>query len=94
MYKEEYKMIEEDRNQPIQATHMEASLLLAEAINKATRLGFSLYCSGGDIAVHLWAGKPIYNEIKGDSIYDAEYITNLLDWLDGVSYGRTNLGKP
>ncbi len=75
----ETKMIEENENQKLQQYHMEAALLLAEASLIATRLGFTLYCSGGDISVGPYDKAPLKNEIIGDAIFTADYITNLID---------------
>lgn len=84
-------MIENDFTQPIQAAHMEAALLLSEAVQKATAIGFTLVTTGSTVDVFKWNGKPLDEGFFGDAIFEAEYITNLIDWLDGVAYGRTNV---
>lgn len=84
-------MIEFDGKKPMQAAHMEAAMLLCEAIEKAQSLGFTLCVSGLSIDVYPWCGKPIISERRSDGFFEAQYLTNLIDWLDGVSFGRTNV---
>jgi hypothetical protein len=84
-------MIEGDTTQPIQAAQMEAAALLAEAVEKATALGFTLCASGGTVDVYHWEGKPLVAERRADGLFEAHYLTNLIDWLDGVAFGRTNV---
>jgi len=85
-------VIEDNINAPLQARHMEASLLLAEAVDLATELGFSICVNGGTADVFPWQGKPLIREVRGDALFEAQYLDNLIDWLEGVAFGRTNVG--
>ena len=88
-------MIEDNGMQPVQAAFMEASVLLAEAVELAERLGFTLVACGGTVDVIPWDGKPLRahtgRDIHTGGICEFEYLDNLIDWLHGVSYGRTNV---
>ncbi len=86
-------MIENDITDPIQASHMEAVSLFADAIEKATALGFTLAVSGSSVDVIPWMGRPVVREViaTGETVFEAYYLTNLVDFLEGVAYGRVNV---
>lgn len=88
-------MIEDDTTQPVQVFHMEAAMLLAEAVEKATRLGFTLLSSGTTVDVIKWTGTQLIQKTipTSDTLFEASYLTNLIDWLDGVAYGRADVGS-
>ena len=71
---------------------MEASHMLAEAVEIATKLGFTLCTSGGTVDVFHWDGVPLRCDNRGNALFEAQCLTNLLDWLDGVKFGRSNVG--
>jgi hypothetical protein len=86
-------MKEIDENKQLQAYQMESATLLAEAVERATSLGFTISTSGCTVDVLPWQGKPLIGEMRSTSetIFEAQYLTNLIDWLDGVSHGRTHI---
>lgn len=88
-------MKELDENMPIQRTQMESAMLLAEAVEKATKLGFTLVASGLTVDVLPWQGQPLIRDMvsTGSALFESGYLTNLIDWLDGVAHGRTNINN-
>ncbi|HEY4714534.1 MAG TPA: hypothetical protein VIH30_09900 [Aquirhabdus sp.] len=85
--------MEADENQKLQAIQMESAMLLVEAVERETCLGFTLSASGGTVDVLPWHGKPLISEMRATSgtLFEAQYLTNLIDWLDGVAYGRLHV---
>jgi len=87
----------EEFNEKWQAAQLEAGTLLVEAVEKATKLGYTI-CVYDQFAVHEWTGKPLVGELLhtgnhelNQPLFEDDNITNVIDWLDGVAYGRTHV---
>lgn len=81
----------DDLIQTKQGIEQDTLIIMCDAIEIATRLGFTL-CISGNITVSQWAGRPITDSLKlgNDSLFEADYILHVLFWLEGVAYGRVN----
>jgi len=88
-------MKEMDENRQLQRIQMESAILLAEAVEKATALDFTLFINGGTVDVSPWRGKPLVTGMMAtsDTLFEADCLTNLIDWLDGFSCAKTEYKK-
>ena len=88
-------MKEMDENRQLQRTQMESAILLAEAVEKATDLDFTIVINGGTADVLPWLGKPLVIGMMAtsDTLFEADYLTNLIDWLDGFACAKTEYKK-
>ena len=70
---------------------MKAAMLMVEAVSKANELGLVLDCNGTCVSVHLLTNSttiPLVNEGLANSLFESESIQSIIDWLEGMLYGR------